>query len=420
MNTDQKDWDPNSLNLLRKRLNPNPPYQRMPGVWNVQKQERLIDSILRGFDIPKFYIAPSSDSRFDWEIVDGQQRVRAIWDFLEGIFPLAKNATYSDWGNLAGKHYRDLPFQVQQHIGQFNLDFVVIKDATRDELEEMFRRLQEGVSMNPAEYRNAISGNMRDFIADLGNGHKIFKLIHRVKRDRFGWHDLAAHVVCLELAKGPTDVKAANLRQMYEKNKDFDQNGTTAKRVKRILNYMRDVLVNRPPEMDIKWGFVDLYLLISKLIDEYDITNCDQSFERFYINFEQFRRQSKKKPYAELAKGTLWEQRMLEYIQAFETQGALKHSIEKRHHVYKEWALAHFTEIGTDLSPKDRKRLFTYDEKIVIWRRADGRCQNCNKEVTIEEMHADHIMPHSRGGRTIISNGQSLCATCNRKKNARV
>ncbi len=31
-------------------------------------------------------------------------------------------------------------------------------------------------------------------------------------------------------------------------------------------------------------------------------------------------------------------------------------------------------------------------------------------------MHADHIISHSKGGKTTIENGQTLCAGCNLKK----
>lgn len=40
------------------------------------------------------------------------------------------------------------------------------------------------------------------------------------------------------------------------------------------------------------------------------------------------------------------------------------------------------------------------------------------KEFALKEMHGDHIIPWSRGGRTIVENLQMLCAQCNRDKGA--
>jgi len=67
---------------------------------------------------------------------------------------------------------------------------------------------------------------------------------------------------------------------------------------------------------------------------------------------------------------------------------------------------------------KDQTRNFSQDERIVLWRRANQKCQepSCGKAIALDEMHADHIEPHSRGGATTVANGQALCAACNLAK----
>ncbi len=49
------------------------------------------------------------------------------------------------------------------------------------------------------------------------------------------------------------------------------------------------------------------------------------------------------------------------------------------------------------------------DERIVIWCRDNESCQMCNNNIAFEEMHADHIKPHSEGGKTTLDNTQALC-----------
>ena len=44
-----------------------------------------------------------------------------------------------------------------------------------------------------------------------------------------------------------------------------------------------------------------------------------------------------------------------------------------------------------------------------------GLCSSCKKKLS-KGFHADHVIPHSLGGRTITSNGQALCPKCNIKK----
>lgn len=63
-----------------EKIDPQPQYQRTP-VWSDEKKQLLIDSILRNYDLPKFYLRVSNNPSYDHEVVDGQQRLRAIWEF---------------------------------------------------------------------------------------------------------------------------------------------------------------------------------------------------------------------------------------------------------------------------------------------------------------------------------------------------
>jgi len=60
----------------------------------------------------------------------------------------------------------------------------------------------------------------------------------------------------------------------------------------------------------------------------------------------------------------------------------------------------------------------TFSPKMVrtAYERQKGICPKCKKYFELEEMQADHIMPWSKGGKTIAENCQMLCADCNRRK----
>ena len=53
------------------------------------------------------------------------------------------------------------------------------------------------------------------------------------------------------------------------------------------------------------------------------------------------------------------------------------------------------------------------------YERQKGVCPICRKHFAIEAMQADHITPWSKGGHTVASNCQMLCADCNRRKSDR-
>jgi hypothetical protein len=61
-------------------------------------------------------------------------------------------------------------------------------------------------------------------------------------------------------------------------------------------------------------------------------------------------------------------------------------------------------------------RAFTTKMAREAYERQKGICRVCGKHFEIEEMHADHITPWSKGGPTDANNCQMLCANCNRRK----
>lgn len=404
-----------SVSHRKGRIDPKPAYQR-GSVWSLERKQLLIDSLLRGYDIPKIYLRVlDPGGPYDSEVVDGQQRLRTIWEFLENVFPLGtESVDFENMADLAGKYYKDLNSDQKDIINAFTLTISEIRDASDIEVRELFLRLQEGASLTPPEKRNAMIGNMRDFIEEISRMSIFLKTT--ASNARFQYADYAAHVVAIELANGPCEVKAADLKRMYEVNKNFDVSGVKAKKIRRVLNFMDNVFQFNTPELAIKWGFVDIYYLISRCIDQYVCGNRHKDFFDFYIGFER-ERNTVSDPSDLLAPGHLpWQKEMYDYIMAFKAEGAKRSSIETRGAVYLSRLLSNYP----DFQPRDSTRAFTDAERIVIWRRAFMKCESCEVSVSsLAEMHADHIVPHSKGGLTIIENGQCLCIPCNLKKGNR-
>jgi len=417
MRTKLRHWNVDTLVRRKLKIDPKPGYQRDP-VWPPAKQQLLIDTLLREYDIPKIYLRKLPDGApFEHEVADGQQRLRAIWDFVAGNFALGEaSETVPGFGDLSGKKHSQLPSEATDKLGLYEITVVEIDDATDVEIRDLFLRLQEGVTLNPAEKRNAMIGTMRDFVATLARTHRVFPLT-AIRPRRNAWDDLAAHVTCAEIAAGMTDLKATDLKKMYLTEAAFDIQEASAKKVKRTLNIMERVLKDSPPEMDIKWGFVDLYLAISSLDNDYVLTDREADLLSFYLSFEAARRSALVRADASvlLQSGkTQWDKDLYDYIQAFEKDGAKKENIKKRHEIYIRailWAVP-------DLAPKDTQRAFSRDQRVVIWRRDGEMCQSCQNPVSFDYMHADHVVPHSLGGETTVCNGQTLCAACNLSKGA--
>ena len=63
-------------------------------------------------------------------------------------------------------------------------------------------------------------------------------------------------------------------------------------------------------------------------------------------------------------------------------------------------------------------RAFDMRDRLAAYERQLHKCIYCGKTFEFDEMHADHITPWSKGGKTIPDNCQMLCRDCNLKKGA--
>ena len=61
------------------------------------------------------------------------------------------------------------------------------------------------------------------------------------------------------------------------------------------------------------------------------------------------------------------------------------------------------------------QRLFSKRQKVILAILSGNRCSICQIPLK-KSFHADHKRPWSKGGKTILNNGQALCAQCNLKK----
>ena len=281
-----------TINGIRKRINTNPDFQRPP-VWSTSQKQLLVDTILRNYDVPKLYWRRTGTKPDTYDVVDGQQRLRAVWEFFDENFKLPKDAEPIEGDAVAGRGYSDLPDELRSRFDVYPLDVVVLEDTDEDEVREMFLRLQNGTSLKAQEKRNAFPGKMRDFVHDLAQ-HPFFTKVGFANA-RFAFDHVAAQMVCLEMHGGPTNVKNADLNRMYERNREFDAKAPIAKSVKRALDIMAEVFPEKTPELE-RYNVIALYCVISELIRQYVISEIKPNLHDWFIEFESHRRKQEEKP----------------------------------------------------------------------------------------------------------------------------
>jgi len=84
----------------------NPRYQRKP-VWSLRNKQYLIDTIIRELPVPEIYMQvkttalENAKAKSEYIIVDGQQRIRAILEFINGEFEIAEEANVDILANAS-------------------------------------------------------------------------------------------------------------------------------------------------------------------------------------------------------------------------------------------------------------------------------------------------------------------------------
>ena len=209
-----------------------PEWQRQE-VWSRSKKQNLIDTILRGWKLPKFYFLKVSDDPEAYEVVDGQQRLVTIWEFFDNKLPLA-DKTAQDFG---GTYYNELPDSVADAFDDYEIEFDEIEDATpEEEVKEFFQRLQEGLPLTSAEKLNSSHSKLRDFVVKLAN-HPFFNKVSASDR-RYGHFDILAKVAAIEIDGIEVGLRYDDLRAVFESQSQFSTSSNVAKRIKAGLDFV--------------------------------------------------------------------------------------------------------------------------------------------------------------------------------------
>lgn len=157
--------------MKRNEIIVNKEYQRSDQVWPPVARSYLIETILKGFPIPKLYLHQVTEVKSretHKEIVDGQQRSAAIFGFFNGEFRISNSAENEDVQN---RKYSELDEEYQQAFLDYAIDADLFVSATSAEVVEVFRRMNSyTVPLNPEEQRHAsFQGKFKWFINDLAD-----------------------------------------------------------------------------------------------------------------------------------------------------------------------------------------------------------------------------------------------------------
>ena len=237
--SDLYDW----YNQTPTQLILNPKFQRR-AVWTPQSKSYLINTILLGLPLPIFFLRQNTDPqsmKTIREVVDGQQRLRAIFDFIENGFPLRKvqNETYG------GYYFSELPPDIQAEFLSYELTVNVLVDLDDKDVLDIFARLNSyGVKLNTQELINAkYFGYFKQLVYSLGFNFtkywEINKLFSNANIMRMKEAEFVSELLVVML-DGVQELKS--LEKYYAKYDDvFDERVEIEDRFSETMDYIANL-----------------------------------------------------------------------------------------------------------------------------------------------------------------------------------
>lgn len=341
MKIKQERWTVKDFINEKESIQISPAWQR-GAAWTAPRQVLLIDSILRGLDIPKIYLRVRKlPSAYSYDAVDGQQRLRSIWLFHGNELPLTHPDRFEpiEGADVNGLTFSQLPTKLRNRFERFPISVARIVDSDQTEISRLFARLQQGVPLNPAELRNAMLGAVRNEVEAIALSHAFFQR-SRIPEARYRRQDYVAHIFALAAHGISRDIKATNLKQVYEEfhSADTDRVMRIAAEVNQALTTLNTMNGLLGYSLRHKWIVVDLAWLIIQWKRQDKKINV-RTLAKEFKSFDQLRRKFTATPEKALATSEISKnlgRHLYRYLTAFKLQGGIKSNVEARSKVLAE------------------------------------------------------------------------------------
>ncbi|MCM2461532.1 DUF262 domain-containing protein [Pseudomonas sp. CG7] len=261
----------------KDKIDFEPSYQRKGNLWGDFDKAYLIDSIINEFDIPKIYLSdftivnsPLNEKSLPYAVIDGRQRLEAIFSFFSDLIPLNSDFVYykNPSVKVGGKFYSQLKTEhsdIVESLEEFNLDIMSVITDDVEKIRDLFIRLNKSKPLTGAELRNAMEGIVPDLIRGLSD-RSFFKSKVKFSTTRGQDNNLAAKLLLIEYNEHFVDTKKKQLDKMVKdgaNTENPDKLRDAAFRAKNTIDRMELIFHEKDPLL-ANHGLIPLYYQLSK------------------------------------------------------------------------------------------------------------------------------------------------------------
>jgi hypothetical protein len=448
--TDLKTYQLDQFRNMRsnKTLEVSPEIQRRP-VWSEKSKMLLVDSIARGVPIGAITLyedRKEAEGYSVFEVIDGKQRLTALFSYFDDDFALdAQKIANADEDEIAevGKEraeslysskFSELSHGDTLKLLQYEVP-VFIVSGTRSQAVQAFTRMNtNSYVLKPQEIRNAVYSSSAFLAAALdvcdgfsptatpGAHDSGFVRVGVLTEGGFDrMQDIQFASELLALALEGDQHRRDSLNGFYDKfrspgpalAKELNEKTNS---VMAALSQISEIFNDGAPLAAFHFPKApcenDVYALVGALIERglFSKPQMKDVAEEVRDGLSEFRRQVGLYVSAIRGAGTVIDDSpdvVVKYAQTFlggQLNGATKRAARR----------AVLVEVLNGLAPPPTAEGFSPAVRDLIWARSSDKvCGRCGAVAEYKDFHAGHIVPKSKGGPPILSNGRVEHKACN-------
>ncbi len=361
-----EDATTNKVVAMNGKLDVRPEYQR-EYVYDDRQRDSVINTILKGFPLNIMYFVERPDGTY--EVLDGQQRIISICRYASNQYSVKIPTATGGYNTV---NYPNLFDEQAKAFDDYELK-VYVCEGTDKEKTEWFQIINiAGEKLEKQEILNAVYHSKW-----LTDAKSVFSRRNCAAYKNYGKYMAGDYIrqkyleTAFAWAADAEDIKGKDAVETYmQKHRKDDNANDLWKYFEDVFDWVKKIFGKKvlPNMKGVKWGI---------LYNEHKDDNLDPAS-----------------------------------IQAEVDKLMVDPEVDDRSGIF-EYLLSPRTVSDEKVL---RLRQFSMEDRLAMYTSQLGKCAICDKPFDIKDMHADHKKPWSKGGKTILSNGQMLCTTCNLKK----
>ncbi len=256
-----------------------PDWQRQE-VWPRTKKQELIDSILRGWKLPKFYFVRTSTDPEEFEVVDGQQRLMTIFEFFDNELTTI--------GRMGKKslHYKELSSEASDAFDDFEIEYDEISEASETDVKLYFQRLQQGLPLTSSEKLNAVHSSLRNYCRELAKQNFFTSKVNFANK-RYAHFDVAAKVATIEVEGFETGLRFDDIKEVFSGQSTFSAKSVVGQRLRRTFAYLDVAFPEKAPELRNRTFVQSAASLAAAIVRTGNSEGTEVQFRRFIGAFNR-------------------------------------------------------------------------------------------------------------------------------------